>query len=174
MRALPTYDQARMLPQALARTVTEANADANGHMNVRHYVGIFDDAEWAYYDGMGMGYAAAQEGTGGIFMLEQHLTYRREVLVGEETSVHVRMLARTDKVLHSIAYLLNHTRHEVAAAMEGLECWVDYDTRRISPFPRQGAVALDELIAEAAALDWVLELSGALTLAKSRPGAAAE
>ena len=147
MRALPTYDQARMLPQALARTVTEANADANGHMNVRHYVGIFDDAEWAYYDGMGMGYAAAQEGTGGIFMLEQHLTYRREVLVGEETSVDLPGIGSSTA--------------EVA-------------TQAAAGRVPDRIVALDELIAEAAALDSVPELSGALTLAKSRPGAAAE
>lgn len=171
---MPSLDHVLALPRTLTRTVTEENADANGHLNVRHYVGLFDDAEWELYDGMGMGAAAAQLGAGGVFMLEQHVTYRREVLVGEEVAVHTRVLDRSDKVLHAIAYLVNVSRGEVAAAMEGLECWVDFTTRRSSPFPAEGAAALDRLIAEAAALDWMPELSGALTLAKSGPGVPAE
>lgn len=164
MRALPTFDQVLDLPLALSRVITTEYADDNGHMNVRHYVGIFDDAEWEFYDQMGMGYAAAQQGMGGVFMLEQQVTYRREVLVGDEVAVHVRVLERTDKVMHSIAYLINHTRREVSAAMEGLECWVGYDSRRISAFPAEGGQALDRLIEQAAELDWQPELCGSLDL----------
>ena len=69
-----------------------------------------------------------------MFALEQHLTYRREVLVGDEVAVHLRLLARSEKLVHLVSYLVNHTRQEVAASMEALEAYVAYDTRRAAPF----------------------------------------
>ena len=71
-----------------------------------------------------------------MFALEQFLTYRREVLVGDEVAVHLRLLDREPRMLHLVSYLVNHTRGEVAASMESLEAYVDYGTRRMSPVPR--------------------------------------
>lgn len=164
MRRLPSYDEITGLPAGPRLTVPVEYGDENGHLNVRHYVGIFDDAEWAIYEHQEMGASAAAAQVGGVFMLEQFVTYRREVAVGDEVQVHVRFIARSERMFHLVSYLANLTRHQVAASMEGLECWVDLRTRRIAPIPSAGMAALDRHIAAAAALPWTPELSGTITL----------
>ena len=165
VRTLPTYDEARLLLAAPTTTVPPAYGDGNGHLNVRHYVGIFDDAEWVLFDAFGAGHEASDAGVAGMFALEAHLTYRREVLVGDEVAVHVRLHERSEKLLHLVSYLVNHTRQEVAASMEALEGYVDYRTRRVSPFPASSAEAIDAQIARDSGL-WRPELSGSISLTR--------
>lgn len=162
MRALPTYDEAVVLPSGSRLTVPADYGDLNGHLNVRNYVAIYDDAEWEIFGGMGIGAEEAAAGIGGVFALEQCLTYRREVLVGEEVSSHVRVVARRGALLHAVSYLLNHTRREVASSMEALEGWVSFESRRLTPFPDRAGRALDALAAEAAGLPWQPALSGSI------------
>lgn len=164
LRRLPAYEEVLALPHGPRMRVPAEFADANGHLNVRHYVGLFDDAEWVLFDGVDVGSDLAERGIGGIFALEQHLTYRREVLVDDEVSVHVRLLARTDRLLHLVSYLANHSHREVAASMEALDAYVDFGTRRLAPLPSPQSAALDGLIAAAAALPWEPALSGAVDL----------
>lgn len=164
MRSLPTYDQVLALPSGGRRSVPPEYGDANGHLNVRHHLALYDDAEWALFEPMGAGASAAEAGEGGVFALEQHLTYRQEVLVGEDVEVKVRVLRRSGPLLHLVSYLAVHTRRVVAGSMEGLEGWVDFGTRRLAPFPELAASALDVHITDAAALPWSPELSGSITL----------
>lgn len=162
-RPLPSYDDVLVLPAAPTRVVPAEFGDGNGHLNVRHYLGIFDDAEWALFDAIGAGTEASAAGTGGMFALEQFLTYRREVLVGDEVAVHLRLLARSEKVIHFVSYLVNRTRREVAASMEALEAYVAYETRRVSPFSPAAREVLDDWIASQASLP-APALSGAISL----------
>jgi acyl-CoA thioester hydrolase len=143
---LPSYDDALLLPAAPTRVVPKDFGDGNGHMNVRSYLGIFDDAEWVLFDAFGAGNDASAAGTGGMFALEQHLNYRREVFVGDEVAVHLRMLARSDKLIHFASYLVDHTRRQVAASMEAVEAYVGYQTRRATPFPPEAAAVIDDWI----------------------------
>lgn len=164
MRALPSYDEATALRAAPPVVVPEEYADANGHLNVRHHLALYDDAEWSLFDEFGAGSRAAEEGVGGMFALEQHLTYRREVVVGDEVAVQVRMLARDERSLHLVSYLVNLTRGEVAGSMEALEGYVSYATRRLTPWPATSADVLDGWIARDRALPWRPELSGSLAV----------
>ena len=162
-RSLPSYDDVLGLPGAPARVVPSEFGDGNGHLNVRHYLGIFDDAEWALFDEFGAGNDASAAGSGGMFALEQHLSYRREVLVGDEVGVHLRLLARSDKLIHFVSYLVNHTRREVAASMEALEAYVAYASRRVTPFSPAAQGVLDRWIEQQRALP-APDLSGSISL----------
>ncbi len=162
-RPLPSYDEVLALPAAPTRVVPADFGDGNGHLNVRHYLGIFDDAEWALFDEIGAGNEASAAGTGGMFALEQFLTYRREVLVGDEVAVHLRLLARSEKLIHFVSYLVNHTRREVAASMEALEAYVAYATRRVSPFSPDAQEVLDSWIRQQVELE-PPALTGAISL----------
>ena len=164
MRHLPTYDQILELPSGPRLFVPAEHGDTNGHLNVRYHLGIYDDAEWAIFEPLGLGDEHAQAGIGGIFALEQHLTYRREVLVGDEVSVQVRIHARNQRLIHLVHYLANHTRGELAGSMEALNGYVDLQTRRLARFPAMSAEGLDAHIAHASRLDWQPTLSGAITL----------
>ncbi len=164
MRALPTYDEVRQLPCGPRMTVPKEWGDSNGHLNVRHHLGIFDDGEWAIFEALGLGEEHAREGIGGIFALEQHLTYRREVLVGDEVSVHLRLVSRDERLLHLVSYLANHSRAEVAGSMEALNGYVDLKTRRLAAFPAASTIGLDAHITNAGLLAWQPELSGSITI----------
>ena len=159
----PTYDEVGALPCGDRMVVPPEYGDENGHLNVRHYLGILDDAEWVVFEQVGLGSDLAQRGIGGVFALEQHLTYRREVAVGDEVSVGVRLLGRTGRMIHLMSYLANHTHGEVSAAMEALNCYVDLGTRRLTTIPQEQADGLDRVIAEAAAQPWQPMLSGTIT-----------
>ena len=164
MRPLPTYDQVLELPSGPRLTVPSEYGDTNGHLNVRYHLAIYDDAEWAIFEPLGLGDEHAQAGIGGIFALEQHLTYRREVLVGDEVSVQVRIVGRDQRLIHLVHYLANHNRSEVAGSMEALNGYVDLQTRRLAPFPATSAEGLDAHIARASQLDWRPVLSGSIAL----------
>lgn len=162
MPGWPSYDEVLGLPCGDRVVVPPESGDDNGHLNVRHYLGLFDDAEWVVYERLDLGADLARRGVGGIFALEQHLTYRREVEVGDEVSVGIRLVGRSARMIHLVSHLLNHTRREVAARMEALEGYVDLGTRRLAPIPEVQSTALDRLLAEAAALPWQPELSGTM------------
>jgi acyl-CoA thioester hydrolase len=162
-RPLPSYDEVLALPSAPTRVVPAEFGDGNGHLNVRHYLGLLDDAEWVLFDAFGAGNDASAAGTGGMFALEQLLTYRREVLVGDEVAVHLRLLARTEKLVHLVSYLVNHSRREVAASMEALEAYVAYETRRATPFSPAAREVLDDWIERQSVLP-APALSGAISL----------
>lgn len=160
MRPLPSYADVLALPGAPRVRVPSAMADANGHLNVRHYLASFDDAEWVLFTDLGLDEHASSGGN--VFALEQLLSYRREVLVGQQISVHLRLVGRGVRMLHLVSYLLNHDTDEVAASMEALEAYVDHATRRLAPFPEAVARALDRRLASHDALPWRPVLSGAI------------
>ena len=162
-RWLPSYVDVLALPAAPIRVVPKEFGDGNGHLNVRNYLGILDDAEWTLFDAFGAGNKASTAGIGGMFALEQYLTYRHEVLVGAEVAVHVRLVARTEKLLHLVSYLVDHDQQQVAASMEALEAFVGYDTRRATPFGEHAAAVLDDWIHRGRGLP-PPELSGAMSL----------
>lgn len=166
VRALPTYDETTALPGTPPTEVSPAVVDANGHMNVRHYLATLDDAEWVLLEQVGLD-AAGSTG-GNVFALEQHLTYRREVTAGQQVSVHLRILGRDHRMVHLVSYLVVHDAQEVAASLESLDAYVDHTTRRMSPFPVEVAAGLDRWIADHRALPWTPELSGALALPEPR------
>lgn len=164
MLRLPAYDEVVGLPSGVRRPVPAEYADDNGHLNVRHYLGMFDDAEWVIFEEADLGTDHARAGVGGIFALEQHLTYRREVAVGDDVSAHVRLLGRSERMIHFVSYLANHSHGEVAASMEALNCYVDLRTRRLAPIPRPQGAVLDRIVERAAALPWQPDLTGLITL----------
>lgn len=159
---LPSYDMIQDLPRLLEATVTPDFIDANGHMNIRHYldhgaesadllcreVGIDDD------------YRAQQRM--GVFTAEHHLRYFAELHEGEKFSVHTRVLDRSDKVGHLIAFLLDRSNERLAGTVEIVLVHVGMDTRRPIPFPSYVAAGWDRLIAESSELAWRAPTCGAM------------
>ena len=77
MRQLPTFHR---------ETIPPAYLDIMGHMNVRHYIGIFDTAAWYFFAAVGMDESYYREYHAGGFALQQFIRYLAEVRV-EETPV---------------------------------------------------------------------------------------
>jgi acyl-CoA thioester hydrolase len=141
-------------------TVPEDFRDENGHMNVRHYVGIFDDAGYPMMETVGINWTRhTAENTGG-FDLEHHIHYLNEVYIGDEVVVYARFINRSAKRVHYIMFMVNQTRGKLAAIFECINSYADMSVRKTEPYPPDIVAKIDTLVASHQALEWEPPLSG--------------
>jgi acyl-CoA thioester hydrolase len=160
---LPSAEEVRQLPALLKAAVVPEWIDVNGHMNVRHYLELCAaGTSIVCYDTIGIDDAYRAERRMGVFTAEHHLMYFSELHVGEELSVHVRVLERSDKVVHMIGLLVDDTHDRLANALEVTLVHVDMDARTSVPMPQDIAAGFDRQISVSAALDWEPPLCGAM------------
>ena len=153
IQQLPCYHQA---------TIPEAYLDVMGHMNIQHYMSLFDKAAWKFFASFGMDDHYYQTTTGGAFALEQHICYLAEVKVGETVGIYTRINGRTAKRIHFVHFMVNETTHKLAATLETLTSHANTTTRRTSPFPAAIAEAIDAILAEHQQLAWEIPLCGVI------------
>lgn len=150
----PTVDQVRMLDPLASFTISDADTDANGHLNIVRYMQLHNDGGWAFFATLGLGEQEARDGSAGSFDVEHHIRYLREVHTGDVVSYHPRLLERSDKALRHVGFLVNDTTGAVANAMEVVCLSVDMATRRVTPWPEPVRTILDARIAQFVALPW--------------------
>jgi acyl-CoA thioester hydrolase len=161
--AMPTAAQVRQLPTLLKATVEPEWIDVNGHMNIRHYLELNAEGTTILCDGhLGIDDAYRAERRMGIFTAEHHLRYYSELHLGEELSVHVRVLERSDKAVHMMGLLVDDTHDRLANTLELLLVHVDMDTRKAVGMPRDIAAGFDREIETGAALEWAAPVCGAM------------
>lgn len=157
-----TSDQIQQLPCFHRAVIPEAYLDVMGHMNIRHYMGLFDEAAWGFFSAFGMTEQFIRSSTSAAFALEHHVRYLAEVHVGETVAIHTRVNGRTAKRLHFIHFMLNETTGKLAATLEVIASHANRDTRRTSPFPDEIAAQIDQFVAEHSLLDWPAPLCGVM------------
>lgn len=160
---LPPLDAVTALPLLLRVTVPADYQDINQHMNIRHYLSIFDDAGWALYERLGLLPDALLPRGLSTFDLEHHVHYLNEVLVGDTAAVYGRMVARSAKRIHYLMLMVNETRGSLSAIFECVNTFVDLTTRRTTPYPPDIAERMDELIAAHQALTWDAPVCGVMS-----------
>ena len=155
-------EQVTALTLLLRTTIPDEYRDENGHMNVRWYMAVFDDAGYPFVAALGLTpeYHAAN-GSGG-FDLEHHLHYLREIHIGDTVAVYVRVLARTAKRMHYMMFLVNETRGTLAATFECINSFADLRQRRTTAYPPEIADRIDAQIARDAALGWDAPVCGVM------------
>jgi len=149
-------------PVCLRATVPESYRDSNGHMNVRWYIALFDDAGDTLHDWMGLTPAYHAAHGSGTFDLEYHVNFITEVLPGEDIAVYIRLVGYSQKRLHYVMFLVNTTRGKLAATLECINAFADLRVRRTAPWPPDVAAKLVAAVAADGQLDWVPPLSGAM------------
>lgn len=128
-------------------TVDPAWIDAYGHLNAAHYVGIFDRVGFELLSQVGVGLDYTEATRCGIYTMNVHVAYLREVLEGDPLALRVRVLEADDKRLLCLMELTQTRDGYLAATMEQLSLHVDLNTRRAKPFPPE----LQERLARVAA-----------------------
>lgn len=161
-KSMPTVAQVLGLPTLLEQVIPPEWQDLNGHVNVRHYLELYDAASWPTLARLGLDARAFIEQRQGIFDLEHHLWYLDELHVGETVSVHWRFVARSAKRFHGVMFVVNRTRERLASVFEYVSTGADLAARRSAPLPAAFAAQLDELIAADAALDWPAPTCGVI------------
>ncbi|HEX2621491.1 MAG TPA: thioesterase family protein [Phototrophicaceae bacterium] len=143
-------------------TVPSDYEDRNGHMNVRWYLHIFDDAGDVLVEQFGITPEFhRQNGTGG-FDLEHHLHYLKEVHIGDTVVVYARMIGRSAKRIHYVLLMVNETRETLAAIQEVVNSFADMKIRRTASYPDEVAMKIDAMLTQHQALDWESPISGVM------------
>ncbi len=157
-------DQLASLPVAYRAVIPPEYEDRNGHMNMRWYLALFDEAGDAMYPLLGLtaDYFAASEMGG--FDLEHHLWYFAEVLKGDTVVIRIRILARSLKLMHYLMFMENETRGMLSSMFECVHAHADLKARRTAPFPPQAVAKIDDFIAAHRALHWIAPVSGAMSV----------
>lgn len=158
--SFPSVEQVRSLPHFLRQVIPPEFEDINGHVNIQHYLGLYDKAGWPFFALLGMDESYFNEERKGIFDLEHHLFYLAELHIGDEVAIHGRLVARSAKRLHGIWFIVNETRNQLSNTFEFVSTHADLETRRTSPFPDDLGGRLDAMITEHNKLDWPAPLCG--------------
>jgi acyl-CoA thioester hydrolase len=161
--SMPTLTQIDGLPSVMERVVPPGWLDLNGHVNVRHYLELFDAASWPMLEAFGLGAHTFLEQRQGLFDLEHHLWYLSELHVGATVTVHSRFIARSVKRYHGVMFAVDRTRQRLASVFEYVSSGADLDARRTAPLPPAFAAALDKVIAEHQALSWPAPTCGVIS-----------
>jgi acyl-CoA thioester hydrolase len=161
---LPTPDQVRQLPELLRLRVPPEWEDLNGHVNVKHHLGMYDLTNDPLLEMLGISEDWVRTERVGMFDLEHHIWYQNEVHVGDEVALFIRITERNLKRLQGIVFLLNVSQDRLASAVEFVSTGANLETRRTMPLPAHIAERLDDLIRQQATLDWPAPRSGAISI----------
>ncbi|AYD64384.1 thioesterase [Achromobacter sp. B7] len=132
-------------------TVDPAWIDAYGHLNAAHYVGIFDRVGFELLGQVGVGLDYTEATRCGIYTMNVHVAYLREVLAGDPLMLRVRLLESDNKRVLCLMELTQTRDGYLAATMEQLSLHVDLNTRRATPFPPELEQRLARAVSQHAA-----------------------
>ena len=160
----PTYEELATLPAFAEHPVPMAFEDSNGFLNVRHYLGIGSEGlDESLYD-IGIPFNWPVLSGFACLSAEHHLTYLHELRTGDQMSVRVRLLGRSERAAHALVFVLDDTNQRVACVFEEIFLCVEIADRRTAPWPADIAAGLDKRVAEHADIEWEPVTSGCLKL----------
>lgn len=133
-------------------TVKPGWLDANGHMNVAHYVSAFDDGSCPMFDDIGLGWDYTAAGEHSVFMISSSIDFRRELLAGDELEMTTRLLACDRRRIHVYQELFHRDQGYLAAQAEFVFAHVSLASRRTVLIPQTALDRLAEIAAAHAAL----------------------
>jgi acyl-CoA thioesterase FadM len=149
-------------PACLRMIVPESYRDPNGHMNMRWYVAIFDDAGDDLHLRLGLTPDYHRQHGTGTVDLEHHTHFISEVLAGDRIAVYTRIVAQSAKRVHYLMFMVNETRGRLAAIFECMNAFVDLTVRKTVPFPPEIASRIAAAVDAGARMDWPAPVSGSM------------
>lgn len=162
--SLPTFEQVVRLPALISATVKPEWIDANGHMNIRHYLDLGSHTSMVGTETCGVNQEYRDHRRMGLFTAENHLTYLSEMHLGEELTGHLRVVDLGSKSVHIVALLLDREHNKLANIFESLLVHVNMDTRRAVDMPSEVFAEFEAKVAEDKLIDWPAPLSGSMAV----------
>jgi acyl-CoA thioester hydrolase len=118
--------------------------DPNGHLNIGYYGVVAEKALVRACSLLGIGWDLIEREGKNIFALESHITYQRELKLGDTLHFAYRILDFDAKRLHYFLRVEHATERWLAATLEVIGLCVDLKTRRSTDWP---AAALETFTA---------------------------
>jgi acyl-CoA thioester hydrolase len=137
-----TSDENIPLPYPGKSRVRVEWEDANGHMNMAHYVSAFDDGSCPMFDYLGLGWGYTRAGKGSIFVASSNIDYKRELLAGDGLSIGTVLLGFDNRRIQIYQELYHETENYLAAQAEFMFVHVSLLTRKMIDIPKQASIKL--------------------------------
>ena len=115
-----SIDDVRQLEACYETTITKEHLDEYGHMNVKWYAQLWGWGASGFMNARGLDFVKDVEFGIGYWVLRQIIDYTAEVLEGDHITIYGRMVARTDKVMHNMYWMVNDTQNKIAATSQVL------------------------------------------------------
>ena len=119
--------------------------DANGHMNVGHYLSAFDDGSCSMFDELGLGWDYTEGGQGTIFIMSSSLDFLRELLEGDKLKITTWLIGFDKRKVHIFQELFHAEKNVLAARAEFMFAHVSLRTRKASDMPVDALQRLSEI-----------------------------
>jgi acyl-CoA thioester hydrolase len=116
-------------------TLHEWQRDHMGHINVRAYSELFEQACWQLYAALGLTASVLRSGAVHLAAVQQNISYVKELYPGDTVVVRSGVLELREKVLRFRHELCNTETGEVCAVCEFTVVCLDPEARRSRPFP---------------------------------------
>jgi acyl-CoA thioester hydrolase len=149
-------------PVCLSKTIPAEYLDSNGHMNMRWYVALFDDAGDTLHEHLGLSRAFHRAHGTGTMDLEHHTWFLNEVMPDSRIGIYTRIVARSAKMIHYLMFMINESTGKVAAHFECVNALVDLQLRKTTPYPLEITQKIDALLADHSRLEWAPPVCGAM------------
>ena len=127
-------------------TVLPEWIDYNGHMNVAYYVLAFDHGVDAFMEFIGISPSYIEQRRASTFTLEIHVSYIRELRLGDPLRLSCQLLDFDAKRVHYFLHMHHAEDDYLAAVSEQIMVHVDLETRRSSEFPDDVHLTLKSLM----------------------------
>ncbi len=131
-----TPDEPVFAPLVLHREPVRPDwIDYNQHLNMAFYMLAFDHATDALFDYIDLGEAHMRRYGASTFTLEGHITYSREVGLGDPMRFETTLLDHDEKRIHYAHQMFHDTEGYLAATNDLITLHVSLETRRAAPMP---------------------------------------
>ncbi|MDX1405573.1 MAG: thioesterase family protein [Woeseiaceae bacterium] len=120
--------------------------DVNKHMNVAYYVLAFDLAVDDLWDRIGITRGYIESTSGSTFAVESHVTYQRELVLGDAYFITAQILAYDEKRIHQFQRLYHAETRLLSATAEWMNLHVDLEKRRVTRWPDSILEKLDTFV----------------------------
>jgi len=118
-------------PLTTHRAIVErAWIDHNDHMNMGYYMVVFDEATGGFFQACGLTREHRQKYDVTTFSLEGHITYNREVGLGDPLVMTTRLIGFDAKRIHYLHEMHHEKEGYLAATNELITLHVSQETRR--------------------------------------------
>ena len=152
----------QLLPHVLSEKIPEDYIDLMGHMNIYYYVKLFNQAALNFFVSFGLNEAYLEKTHSAAFALEQHLRYLKEVREGDLVHIYLRALARSDKAIHYMLFMVHDKDKSLAATSEMVSVYIDKNTRTTTYFPEVILEQIDPILSEHISLGWDAPVCGVM------------
>jgi len=116
-------------------TLHEWQRDHMGHINVRAYMEIFDQACWQLYAKLGLTASVLRGGVINLAAVQQNISYLKELYPGDTVVVNSGVIEVREKVLRFRHELSNTERGELCSVCDFTVVCLDAKQRKSRPFP---------------------------------------